>query len=666
MGSSISAHSYFQDQPQILEIDASYSKFLEFRLSDPEKAKEHAILAYQIALEQSDSIWVTKTTRAIGWVYGTLGEYDTGFYYLAKSIEYGEALNDEAHLKFVYNDAGLNRLNLSIYDQSLDFFLSSLNIREKGNDPEELSIIYNNIGLVYYHLKDYKKAISYHVASFKLHTELENAYMVSVNMANIGLCHLGNKEYQIALDYFLKVEKNCTEDCPIDALIQSLGGIGIINYENKDYDRSKKYFVKSNQLSIDNDILQYLPSNYNYMSLGFFEKLQVDSALIYLNKAHEIALQLEDIQWISKNLELYSRIYAYKDNFEKALIYHQQYVTLKDSMYNDEVIRNLTEIHVEEQKTKDETIILGKDLQITERNQQLILFGATIILSMILVFLLYRNNKFRRRLNEKLDYKVKERTETLNTTNEALIDSRTELDNFIYKISHDIQGPLATLKGVCDIGLIDVKDQTGREYLTRLSTTAEELNDIILRLQRVNQIISTTIDYQIVDFKSLIDTAVTQARKHSSASDTIVTKVNIQKDLNFKTDIDLISIVINNLIGNAFQFYDNSKVESIIEITVRGEQQRLSIDISDNGIGIEVDDTNDLFRMFSRFSDRNRTGGIGLFLVKTTVDKLSGKISVRKDNPDEDTVFTVELPYEILEENADGNNTELPRLTQIG
>jgi signal transduction histidine kinase len=541
-------------------------------------------------------------------------------------------------------------------------------MREKDNQPKEMSIIYNNLGLVYYNLRDYKKAISYHAAALKINSNLEDEYTSTINMANIGLCHLGNNEYQTALDYFLKVEKHCIDDCSIEAQIQSLGGIGIIYYDKKEFEKSKKYFLKSNTLSSENDIVKYLPSNYNYLAHISFENHEMDSSLMLLNKAHEVALESEDIDWITNNLELYSRIYAYNDNFEKALLYHQQFVTFRDSMYNDEVIQNLSEIHVDMQKSKDESIIKGLDNEITVITQQTIMLGLVVLAVSILLLMQYQNNKVRKRINAKLgdanltienkiaelnemnlnlDNKVKLRTESLHTTNEALIDSRTELDNFIYKISHDIQGPLATLKGVCDIGLIDVKDQTGREYLTRLSTTAEELNNVILRLQRVNQIISTTVDSKVIDFDSIINIAVLKAKELSTEYDTVITQVNVQCELNFETDIDLIAIIFNNLITNAFQFYDNRKNESIIGVTVKAESEHLIIEIRDNGIGIEVDDTKDLFRMFSRFSGRNRTGGIGLFLVKTAVDKLSGKISVHKNNPEEDTVFVVQLPYDI-------------------
>jgi signal transduction histidine kinase len=667
------------------EITSNYDQFKNLRISQPEEALLYATKAYEIALKSNDLIWVAKTSRAVGSVFNTLGSYDSGYNYLLKSIEYGELINDDRLLKYAHNDAGLNRRNLSKYDQALTHFFASLTIRQKNNNKQDLSIIYNNIGLVYYALEDYKKAVEYHSLSLKLNKELDDPSSSVINMVNLGLCYMGNKKHEIALDYFLDVLEICKTGCFGDVHIQALGGLGHINYFLKNHEAAKKYFIQSNDLSKSNDIQKYLASNYNYLAQILFEANNVDSAMIFLNTAQTHALATEDVEWIRNNLKLYSEFYAKAENFEQAFFYHQQYITFRDSSSNDEVYRNLSKIHVNIQKSKDETIIKGLDNEIIAITQQTIMLAFVALAISVLLFLVYRNNKVRKRINAKLgdanltienknaelnemnlnlDTKVKERTESLKITNEALIDSRTELDNFIYKISHDIQGPLATLRGVCDIGLIDVKDQMGREYLTRLSTTAEELNSIILRLQRVNQIISTKLEYVNIDFEEQVKVAINKSRELSLEYSDVESSVSVQENLNFYADIDVIAVIINNLVRNAFQFYDSDKRKSIVKITVNKYNDNLLIEIRDNGIGIEVDDTKDLFRMFSRFSGRNRTGGIGLFLVKTAVDKLNGKISVSKNSQDEDTVFIVELPYE-TKEHTHGEPEKVDKLVGV-
>lgn len=653
------------DQTPQNEIESNYDKFKELRISQPEDALNYAIKAYEIAIQSNDLVWVAKTSRATGWVLNSLGSYDTGYYYLLKSIEYGKLLKDEQHLKYVYNDAGLNRRNLNKYDQALSHFFSSLAIRQKTNDKEEMSIIYNNIGLVYYALVDYKKAVEYHLLSLELNKELDDQGSSVINMVNLGLCYMGNKEFDIALDYFHKVLKICEIDCFEEVHIQALGGLGHIYYDLGKHKIAKQYFVQSNELSKVNDTQKYLASNYNYLANILFEAHKVDSALILLNTAQDFALAAEDVEWIRNNLKLYSTIYANAEDFEQAFIYHEQYVSFRDSTYNDEVFRNLSEIHVNIQKSKDDRIIKILDDEISIMTQQTIMFGLSTLMVTVLLFLVYKNNKVRKRINAKLgnanltienqnaklnemnqqlDIKVKERTERFLQANHQLKDSRAELDNFIYRTSHDIQGPLATLKGVCNVASLELKDANSLSFIKRISDTATNLNDILSQLQVVNNINNIDLDPKTLDFTRIITTAQQEAKGRHLNGKTINFKTDLKLSSEVVLDKFLIEIIIYNLISNGFKFHDEDKtIDSFVNCRVDHSKDKLTITVTDNGIGIDKELIDLLFKMFTRFSDRNREGGIGLYLVKCAVDRMDGKIKVAQTGEGH-TKFEVEIP----------------------
>ena len=87
--------------------------------------------------------------------------------------------------------------------------------------------------------------------------------------------------------------------------------------------------------------------------------------------------------------------------------------------------------------------------------------------------------------------------------------------------------------------------------------------------------------------------------------------------------------------------------EEVPVVPAKAEEE-IKIEVRDNGIGINIRNTDEVFRMFSRFTDRNRTGGIGLYLVKSAVDKLSGKIFINNKEVGWTSVV-VELPYQTTE-----------------
>jgi len=646
------------------QIESNYNKFKELRISQPEEALIFATKAYDLAVQSNDLVWIAKSSRATGTIFNTLGSYDTGYYYLLKSIEYGELIKDEQLLKYVYNDAGLNRRNLNKWDQALIHFFSSLTIRQKTNIKEEMSIIYNNIGLVYYGLVDYKKAIEYHSLSLALNKELDDQSSSVINMVNLGLCYMGNKEYDIAQNYFHDVLKICETDCFEEVKIQALGGLGIINSDLGNHKDAKRYFLESNELSEINNTQKYLASNYNYLAHILFEENKVDSALTLLNAAQTYALATENIEWIRNNMKLYSTIYANAKDFEQAFFYHEQYVSFRDSTYNDEVFRNLSKIHVDIQKSKDDRIIKGLDNEITMITQQTILLGFVALAVSVLLFLVYKNNKVRKRINAKLgaanmiienqntrlnemnqqlDSKVKERTDRLLKANQQLTDSRAELDNFIYKTSHDIQGPLATLKGVCNVAALELKDGESLDYISRISDTATNLNDILSQLQVVNNINNVELAPHKIDFNKIISKAQEEAQNKHLNGKEISFKSHIDIHSDVALDSFLVEIIINNLISNGFQFYDDhDTIDSFVSCRIDQSNDKLTITVTDNGIGIEKDMIDLLFKMFTRFSDRNRQGGIGLYLVKCAVDRMDGKIKVEQTREGY-TKFVVEI-----------------------
>lgn len=622
-----------------------YEQFKEYRLVDIPKALEYAYNAYNLSIELTDSSYINKSARAIGWLLNAKGEYDSAFYYLEKSISIATAQKDKNQLKFVLNDAGLNRLNLSKYDEALFFFNASLKVRDELNDFPSKSLAYNNIGLVYYNLANFAEAIDFFEKGLSVAEEFEDISTQSMNLANIGLSYYLLKDYDKALYYFDQTIVKCEEDCPIDVRIQAIGGMGLIHLDQKNYEEAYEELESVIKLSLDNDVFRFLPSNYHYLALIDFNRKEYDKSLSHLEISNNYASRLQDVEWRKNNFALYSKIYAEQENYKVAFEYQLQLAEAKDSLLNADVIKNISDIHVNIQQDKDATIILGKDLEITERVQQIYLLAAAVILALVLILFVYKNNRLRKRINHKLDNLVKERTKNLNNSNKALIDSRSELDNFIYKTSHDIQGPLTSLQGICDVGLLDVKDKTGILYLTKLRDTAKQLIQIISRLQRVNNINSISLHHTKIDFDVLIQEVIDKEIEHSQDFNAIKTNVVVQKGLEFTSDEYLIVVILNNLISNAFKFIDKDKSLNSVDINVFTRDNSLRIEVQNNGIGIKVTDSDQLFRMFSRFTDLNRTGGIGLYLVKSAVEKLSGNVFLSQSD-DEHTIFVAQLPFQ--------------------
>src|SRR5690606_39433630 len=101
--------------------------------------------------------------------------------------------------------------------------------------------------------------------------------------------------------------------------------------------------------------------------------------------------------------------------------------------------------------------------------------------------------------NKDLDREVEKKTAELERVNLSHKQVNDELDNFIYKTSHDIRGPLASLKGMCNVAIMDVKDPLALDYFNKLDATAEKLNTILTRLLIINQINNSSASHELID-----------------------------------------------------------------------------------------------------------------------------------------------------------------------
>jgi signal transduction histidine kinase len=328
------------------------------------------------------------------------------------------------------------------------------------------------------------------------------------------------------------------------------------------------------------------------------------------------------------------------------------------------LIRNITKVQTNFDQRENIETIAAKNEQIKRQNSLNIAIAIIAILLGLLIFVLFRANRVRKRVNlalsdakaiiedqnrqllssnYNLNRELKEKNTELQKANESLLRVNDELDNFIYKTSHDIRGPLASLKGMCNVALMDVKDEVALGYLHKLDVTAEKLNTILTRLLIVNQINNSALGFDKIDFAEIV-AGVIQLEKKKGLPSKLNLKIHIAEGIEYHSDKEFIRIIMENLIDNAIKFYnDSDRVEPFVDISITEEQNHVKIRVIDNGIGISEVHPDKIFQMFSRASERSETGGIGLYITKTAAEKLGGAVHL-KTNGEGYTEFFVKLP----------------------
>jgi PAS domain S-box-containing protein len=231
----------------------------------------------------------------------------------------------------------------------------------------------------------------------------------------------------------------------------------------------------------------------------------------------------------------------------------------------------------------------------------------------------------------------------MKRTEEQLVHKNEELNTFIYRVSHDIKGPLASIIGLLNLAKDEVGDvESTKHYMDLIEMSAFRLNAIIGDFLEIGKLTQSQIRPVEIDFKEYIQ-EILDSLKYAENFKKIDFRININQHKVFKSKKILIKAVLQNLIENAIKYSRRDIDNPYLEISVNEGDGKIILVIADNGIGIEKNMVDHVFKMFYKGEHANSGSGLGLYIVKTSVDSLKGTISV-KSVKNIGCTFTIEIP----------------------
>ncbi len=230
----------------------------------------------------------------------------------------------------------------------------------------------------------------------------------------------------------------------------------------------------------------------------------------------------------------------------------------------------------------------------------------------------------------------------LKEKNEKLQKMHSEMNKFVYSLSHELRGPLMSIAGVAKLAKLEMADIQVLEYFDMIEQSTDKLDDYIFKMLDFYR--STKMDHKLgpIDFNEIMEQQLKAYREKFGLEDFQV-DVNIDQQEKFFSDDAKIRVILNNLFSNSVQFQDEDKDQKIIKVSIQVGQDGAEILIEDNGIGIENKYIEEVFDLFTRATDQNVGTGLGLYMVKEAVEQLGGKIDI-DSNPGDWTKVKVKLP----------------------
>ncbi len=219
-----------------------------------------------------------------------------------------------------------------------------------------------------------------------------------------------------------------------------------------------------------------------------------------------------------------------------------------------------------------------------------------------------------------------------------------ELDNFVYRTSHDLRAPVSSSLGLIDLMEMNETSAENSKYLELQRRSLVKMDDFIRDILNYSRNSRLELIQEDIDFKTLFDEAIEQIRFSNHAEDMHYLFEN-EANIIIKSDKMRWQVIFNNIVSNAYKYRNTQRKDGFLRIIIRKENQFLRVVFDDNGIGIAAESLPKVFDMFYRASTKSVGSGVGLYIVKQAIIKLGGDIECNSILG-KGTTFTISLLIE--------------------
>ncbi|HXL58881.1 MAG TPA: tetratricopeptide repeat protein, partial [Chitinophagaceae bacterium] len=603
---------------------------------------------------------IATAINSIGAGFEAKSDFPKALEHYLKALKLFEALGDKQGISKSLGNIGIVYDYQSDYPKALEYYFKVLRMREESGDKSGIAAFLGNIAVVYKNQSNYSKALEYSLKALDIYKELGDTYGIAINLNNIGAVYDNQSDYSKALEYYFKELKLLEDLADKDAIAVTLANIGAA-YFSVATDSSNT--ISASQLN--------KPFSGNKIKLLQMAKVYTDSSI-------NIFKELGHLNNLSGVYEQLSKIQTHTGDYKGALISYKNYATFKDSVFNIEKEKKITENAMQYEFDKKEAIAKAEQEKkdaIAERtrNLQYAAIGAFLLLG---IFLLYGYTQ-----KNKAKIKIEKAYTDLKSTQQQLIQSAkmASLGELTAGIAHEIQNPLNFVNNFSEVSnelLDEMKTElatgNGQEAIMIADDVKQNLEKILHHGKRADAIVKGMLQHsrlstghkESTDINALADEYLRLSYQGLRAKDklfsaTIITDYDktIEKIKIIPQDVGR---VLLNLYNNAFYAVKEKKKafqsfggEVTYEPTVSVSTKKINspsgvagieIHVRDNGNGIPEKISGKIFQPFFTTKPTGSGTGLGLSLSYDIIKAHGGELKV-ETKEGEYAEFIVRLPH---------------------
>jgi len=333
--------------------------------------------------------------------YEMQGDFTKAMELAEKSIAGNEAIGNKAGISEAEIVMGVLLEEQGIYPQALERYSRALAIDEDINNREGMAMSLNNIGNILNNQGNSSKALEYYKKALAIDEELGIKQGIAAEVGNIGNIYQQQGDTEKALEYFersLKLNQEIGDKYGLASTYSSLASL--YHREGNDL-KSLEYYQKALSAFEEMGMPQEVANNLNRIGLFHMHQGDYNQGLKYCQDGYNMAKDMGAIVVQELSCQCLYNGYKQLGNEGMALTYFEERITLKDSIYNEENTRKLTQVQMQYEFSKKEAArqaeqekkdaIASEELERQKLARNGFIGGFAVVLLFAGVFFIQRN-----------------------------------------------------------------------------------------------------------------------------------------------------------------------------------------------------------------------------------------------------------------------------------
>ncbi len=586
------------------------SQAMEICSSNPIEGIKIAKNVYIKANENEENISKGKALNVMGFGYYVSKNYSKSLQHLNDALSIFQQKNHPYGIAESQIWIGLNYRDLGELDKALEIHLNSLALSKRNGYSFLEGRTYSTLGMIYFNMENNAKTIECFEKALAAPQNNKD-----ITLSNLASTYIKMGEHKKALKYLLKAydlnkptDKLFYRAFILSNLVTVFGELG--NYEealNKikelnQYKDSFKdtYFINQYHSCLIGIYIKCKLQKQN----GFTTKIVAEIPIKHIIKELKNSINHTESLRIKANACIHLvNYYEQIKKWKKMAFYQGKLMEINKKKFEKEKIQATERMSILHEVAQKEQQIKIQQLELQKNEIEL------------------EKKKVLEEINQQLEEKVAKRTAKLTIQNQ-------QLREFAFIVSHDLREPLCNIHGIIDLLVGDSQKEMEEEMkwlLNQMNGCVKSMNQLLKDLLQY-----TTLDQKIdeslnekVDCLLLINQVKRSLKAEIAAINAIVEYKNMPV---LQTSRHAIRLIFEHLLSNALKFHSKERVcEISIDCVELANYFQFSV--SDNGIGIKQEQTEQIFRVFQRLEKKGPTStGIGLAICKKAIQLIEGEI----------------------------------------